>query len=316
MQDIKTNINTKILKLYRILDVIFAIIITLLFYVNIPIFTNNIVKIPQGSTHYIISYLTENGYQVTSFDAKLVYLIGRPQSGWVNIGKNQLTKYDFLHKICYSKAPMEDVTLIPGETLHFFFTEMATKLQVNYNKLKYHYTKLAPYPDGIIMPNTYKLPVGMKEEEIISRLLQDSMEFHKNLSLKIFGNFYQKEWFEYVTIASVIQKEAANVDEMPVVSSVIYNRLKNNMKLQMDGTLNYGKFSHTKVTPEMIKNDKTSYNTYMYNGIPEYPVCSVSFEAIKAAIFPSNTNYLYFVKNKSGTHTFSNSYKEHLDNIH
>jgi UPF0755 protein len=83
----------------------------------------------------------------------------------------------------------------------------------------------------------------------------------------------------------------------------------------MDGTLNYGKYSHVKVTPYRIRNDKTHYNTYKYSGIPDYPVGSVSFEAIKSAIFPANTDYLYFVKNSKGVHSFSNSYKQHLNKI-
>ena len=102
---------------------------------------------------------------------------------------------------------------------------------------------------------------------------------------------------------------------MPIVSAVIRNRLDKKMRLQMDGSLNYGKYSHTKVTPEMIRNDTTSYNTYRYDGIPEAPVGSVSFKAIQAAIFPANVDYLYFVRNKNGVHSFSKTYKEHIDNF-
>lgn len=137
----------------------------------------------------------------------------------------------------------------------------------------------------------------------------------KKLSMKIFGEYNQKKWFRFVTIASVIQKESASIDEMPIVSSVIYNRLKNGMKLQMDGTLNYGKYSHIKITSKRIKTDKSRYNTYLYTGLPEYPVCNVSFDAIKAAIFPAKTNYLYFMKSKNGTHDFTSNYSTHLNNI-
>ena len=119
----------------------------------------------------------------------------------------------------------------------------------------------------------------------------------------------------YIIIASIIQKEAANKDEMPIVSSVIYNRLKKDMKLQMDGSLNYGQYSHVKVTPQRIREDTSSYNTYLNKGLPPQPVCSVSKDAIIAAIFPKTTDYLYFVKNKNGTHTFSQNYEKHLENI-
>ena len=83
----------------------------------------------------------------------------------------------------------------------------------------------------------------------------------KDLSIKLFGKYDEKKWFRYVAIASVIQKESANTEEMPLVSSVVYNRIKKGMRLQMDGTLNYGKFSHTRVTPKRIREDKSVYNT-------------------------------------------------------
>ena len=103
---------------------------------------------------------------------------------------------------------------------------------------------------------------------------------------------------------------------MPIVSSVIHNRLRRGMKLQMDGTLNYGKYSHIEVTAKRIKEDNTSYNTYKNRGLPKNPVSAVSLDAIKAAIFPVKSKYLYFVKdNKTGLHKFSKSYKQHINNI-
>jgi UPF0755 protein len=102
---------------------------------------------------------------------------------------------------------------------------------------------------------------------------------------------------------------------MPLVASVIYNRIKKGMRLQMDGTLNYGKYSHVRVTPKRIRNDKSIYNTYKYRGVPAIPVCNVGFEAIKASVFPAKTDYLYFMKSKNGTHDFSCNYSTHLSNI-
>lgn len=113
-----------------------------------------------------------------------------------------------------------------------------------------------------------------------------------------------------------MQKEAADIGEMPLVSAVIYNRLKAKMPLQMDGSLNYGEFSHSKVTPERIRNDKSVYNTYKNRGIPPYPVGSASLDAILATIRPANVDYLYFVRDRStGKHSFSKTYKEHIKNF-
>lgn len=99
---------------------------------------------------------------------------------------------------------------------------------------------------------------------------------------------------------------------MPIVASVIYNRLKKGMKLQMDGTLNYGIYSHVKVTPQRIRQDNSSYNTYKFTGLPKEAVCNVSLAAIRAAIFPLKTDYLYFVRDKNtGVHIFSTNIDDH-----
>ena len=83
----------------------------------------------------------------------------------------------------------------------------------------------------------------------------------------------------------------------------------------MDGTLNYGKYSHVKVTPARIRDDNSTFNTYKFKGIPPSPIGAVSLAAIKAAVKPAKTTHLYFMKNKSGTHDFSDSFKAHRKNI-
>lgn len=243
--------------------------------------------------------------------------MGYPQSGWINLRSTQMTHLDFLYKLTTSKAAMQTIVLIPGETYHFFLKDLAKQLRLSETKLQTEYNKYARRKDGNILAETYLLPIGMNEENVIKYLISYSDKKYKDLSQKVFGEYEESKWFSYITVASIIQKEAASIKEMPVVSSVIYNRLRKNMRLQMDGTLNYGEFSHTKVTPAMIDSDPTPYNTYKRNGLPKDPVCAVSFEAVKAAIFPAVTTYLYFVKNnQTQTHAFSADYNSHINNIH
>jgi UPF0755 protein len=182
-------------------------------------------------------------------------------------------------------------------------------------KLQYFYDRFTPVKEGVFMPNTYKIPIGISEKELIKLLLKISLKKHKELSYKFFGTYNQIKWFYYISIASIVQKESANKKEMPLISSVIHNRLKKRMKLQMDGTLNYGKYSHIKITPKRIRQDHSQYNTYLYSGVPKVPVCNVSIDAIMAAIFPKKTKYLYFVKSKNKTHKFSCNYSTHINNI-
>lgn len=271
---------------------------------------------PQGSIGQIISYMVEKNFDLhDKVDKYLLYMIGKPQSGWVSINQGTLTRGDFLYKLSHSKAPLKVVTYIPGETKELLFVQIALAFDLSYAKLMQEYALATPYVDGFIVPETYYIPVGISEKHLIHFLLAHARKYHKDVFEKIFGEFNEAKWQKFIIIASVIQKEAANAEEMPLVSSVIYNRLKKDMKLQMDGTLNYGQYSHIKITPQRIREDTSPYNTYMYKGLPPSPICSVSKEAIFAAIFPKATNYLYFVKNKNGTHTFSQNYETHLENI-
>lgn len=277
--------------------------------------TSKVIYIPKGSVSKIITHLNTKGYDLNRVDWFVLRFIGMPQSGWIDMGVTKLSRGDFLYKLTTAKAALQTITLLPGETTYIFLNQLAENLNLNRAKLEWLFLKYSSRPEGVLVPNTYRVPIGITEEEIIQLLLNDSKRQMMALSEKIFGNYNEKKWFGYVALASVIQKEAANNEEMPIVSSVIYNRINKGMKLQMDGTLNYGKFSHTKVTAARIREDNSPYNTYKIDGVPSIPVCNVSFEAIKAAIFPAKTDYIYFVKNKSGSHSFSCNYSTHLNNI-
>ena len=278
--------------------------------------SSSVAFVPQGSIGQIISYMVEKNFDLNEkVDKYILYMIGQPQSGWVSINQSPLTRGDFLYKLSHSKAPLKVITYIPGETKELLFVQIALAFDLSYEKLMQEYAQATPYVDGFIVPETYYIPVGISEKHLVHFLLAHAKKYHKDVFEKIFGEFNETKWQKFIIIASIIQKEAANVEEMPLVSSVIYNRLKKDMKLQMDGTLNYGQYSHVKITPQRIREDTSSYNTYMYKGLPPNPICSVSKEAIFAAIFPKATNYLYFVKNKNGTHTFSENYETHKKNI-
>ena len=244
-------------------------------------------------------------------DATILRLMGTPKSGWIHIGKNELNRIDFLHKLTNAKAMIHKVTLIPGETSELFFEMLADKLKLNKTKLQKYYSEFSPYPEAGIYADTYHVPYGIREKHLMHFLVRESNKKYKNISQKVYGNYSEKQWLRILIIASIIQKEAANNQEMPLISSVIYNRLKKRMRLQMDGTLNYGKYSHVKVTPQRIKTDLSSFNTYKHKGLPSSPIGAVSLSAIKAAIKPARTDYLYFMKNMQGTHDFSKTFKAH-----
>ncbi len=296
-------------------EIVLIIILSFMYYLNQPVRTQKVVFIPKGSINQIITQLYKRNYNVSKLDSILLRLIGSPQSGWIEMGSTYSVRGDFLYKLTTAKAALQNVTLIPGETTYIFLDQLAKKLKLDRDELKKEYSLATTQKEGALVPNTYKMPFGITEKELIRILLYNSKKQMKELSVKLFGTYNEKRWFHFVAIASVIQKESANIKEMPLVSSVIYNRIKKGMKLQMDGTLNYGKYSHIRITPKRIREDNSIYNTYKNRGIPKIPVCNVSFEAIKAAVFPAKTDYLYFMKSKSGGHDFSRNYSTHLRNI-
>lgn len=269
-------------------------------------------NLPKGSLPKIITYLNENGGHYNKLDSLFIRLLGQPQSGFIDMKAEVLPKGAFFKALVSSKAATKDVTLIPGETMYFFIRILADTFNLSPESLQVAYDKYFPYPDGMIFPDTYSLPVGIDSDELMKLLYDISIKRHEQNAIRLLGAYNQEEWFKNVSIASVVQKEAANNEEMPIVAAVVFNRLEKNMPLQMDGSLNYGQYSHSKVTPERIHNDDTPYNTYRNKGVPPYPAGSVSIQAIEAVLNPAQVDYLYFVRDRStGTHKFSKTYEEH-----
>ncbi|WP_172199661.1 endolytic transglycosylase MltG [Campylobacter sp. RM16188] len=309
--------KAKICQIFFIIcEIIFIFSLSFLLYLARPVATSEVIFLPKGSVAEIITYLKSKNFNVTALDKHILAYIGHPQSGWIDVGEGKLAKFDFLHKLTTAKAAMSEITLIPGETTAIFLKDLAVKLNLNERILNEIYSSLAPIGDGFLVPETYKIPIGINENQLIEYLLRESKASHENLSKKLLGAYDEQKWQEVLITASVIQKEAADESEMPLVSSVIQNRLKKGMKLQMDGTLNYGLFSHETVTPKRIREDKSKFNTYLHEGLPPSPICTVSTTAIKAAINPENSEYLYFVRDKKTMkHKFSKTYAEHNEHI-
>jgi UPF0755 protein len=284
-------------------------------YLTLSIETKKTLLIPKGSISSIISQLNKEGYDVGFIDNIVLRFIGTPKSGWIDIGEIQMSRIDFLYKLISAKTMIHKITLIPGKTNYIFFEKLAKQLELNATKLQAAYDALSSYPEAGIYADTYHVPYGIKERNLISFLLRSSQNRYKKRSILAFSDYNESKWLQTLTVASIIQKEAANNNEMPLVASVIYNRLEKNMRLQMDGTLNYGKYAHVKVTPKRIKDDNSTFNTYKHKGLPPSPIGAVSSHAINAALTPAKTNYLYFMRNKDGVHDFTDTFNKHRKNI-
>jgi UPF0755 protein len=295
---------------------ILFIFIGLLFYLSLPLDGKKNIHIDPDSIGGIITQLHQKGYDVGAIDRWALSLVGTPIPGWIYLGKTRIDRLELYGKLVSRRSHFKNITLIPGETTYFFLPQLAKTMDYNLTKLQQAYRELSPYPEAGILADTYRIPLHLGEKAAVRFLLSHSDKRYKRLAQEASLPWSPTTWQRTLTVASIIQKEAANNREMPLIASVIYNRIQLKMRLQMDGTLNYGRFSHTRITPKRIKKDRTTFNTYRHRGLPESPVCNVSVSAIKATLNPASTKYLYFMKNNHGTHDFSQTYKAHLKNVH
>lgn len=301
--------------IYTVLTSTALIFVAIALYFITPIKTKHNLNLPSDSSSEIVSYLKDKGYSVNILDTLFLNLTTTPMKGRIYINKTKLPRYKFLLAIGARVNHYTPITIIPGETTYFILQNISKKLDMNSTKLKMYYNKLKLYDEGNFLANTYNIPIYFKEKDVLKFIIDNSKKEYKNISKTYFNKFDLLQFKRVLTIASIVQKEAANKKEMPLVSSVIFNRLNKKMRLQMDGTLNYDIYSHSKITPKRIKGDKSSYNTYKHKGLPKNPICNVSKDAILAAIKPEKTEYLYFMKSSNSGHNFSKDYKKHIQNI-
>ena len=163
--------------------------------------------------------------------------------------------------------------------------------------------------EGYLFPNTYTVDEGMNEEQIIKVMLD---QFEKQ-PYKVYaesGSSYSLN--DIITVASIIERECKVDEERPLVASVIYNRLAKGMPLQMCSTVQYVLGKQKEVLTYADTRIESPYNTYTNTGLPPGPICSPGLAAIKAALNPADTDYLYFVLSEKldGTSNFSSDYAQ------
>ena len=180
------------------------------------------------------------------------------------------------------------------------------------------YSFLASIPtqtmEGYLFPNTYWFAKGEHPAYLVEafldqchqQLIQEWRQSNSVIKHKL--TFHQA-----LVLASMVEKEARRSDEMPIIASVFFNRLRINMPLASDPTVIYamGLSKKTTVTYRDLKTD-SPYNTYKVFGLPPSPICSPGKQAFKAVLYPASTGYLFFVADGTGRHKFSNTYAEHL----
>lgn len=167
-------------------------------------------------------------------------------------------------------------------------------------------------PEGMFFPNTYFFTWGNTDLSVLKTAFEAMHTKLYPLWQKRSLSLPQKTPYQALIVASMIEKETADVAEKPLVASVIDNRLATGMRLQIDAAVRYGLQKEVSI-PLSAKElaVKTPYNTYQIVGLPPTPICMPSLTSIEAALHPAATDYLYYVANGKGGHTFSVTYADH-----
>lgn len=164
--------------------------------------------------------------------------------------------------------------------------------------------------EGYLFPDTYYFAKDVEPRKIIAKMverfkaqLQPVWEQRaKELNFSV---------HQIVTLASIIEKETGAPSERPIIASVFHNRLKKKMRLESDPTVIYGIPNFDGNIKRHHLQTRTAYNTYKIRGLPPGPIANPGSASIEAALYPDQTDFLYFVAKKDGTHHFSTNIKDH-----
>ncbi len=164
--------------------------------------------------------------------------------------------------------------------------------------------------EGYLFPDTYFVAEGLPVDKLISLMVVRFCE----KGLPALGDVNSTEFsvHELVTLASIIEREAAEDSERPLVSSVFYNRLNAGVRLQSCATVNYAIGQPGKTLTAADLAVESPYNTYLHDGLPPGPIASPGLASLQAAANPASSPFMYFVSNGMGGHVFSVEYPEHL----
>lgn len=170
--------------------------------------------------------------------------------------------------------------------------------------------------EGYLFPDTYLLNLDYTGEDVAKRMESQFNEKTADLSKEAKEKNIRNDTL--IVLASLVQREAANENEMPLIAGVIWNRWLQDMKFEIDATIQYalGKSGNwwPIIKPEDYKLD-SPYNTYLHKGRPPAPICNPGLAAIDAVINPEETEYLYYLHDSAGQIHLAKTYKEHQANI-
>ncbi|MDS1030032.1 endolytic transglycosylase MltG [Bacillota bacterium LX-D] len=288
-----------------------------------------LVHIPKGSSTLEIAILLEKKQVIKSNIAFVAYykIFGKDKklkAGYYMLDSRSSTP-QIIDKLNSGDISVINVTIPEGYNVKQISDVFSAKGIINKSKFltlakngdfKYPFlptknNKNSYRLEGFLFPDTYQIKVGSTEKEIIEMMLDRFAEVFTKKDQEKAARMNLSS-VKIITLASIIEKEAKLAVDRPVISSVFHNRLNKGMRLESCATIQYllGK-PKTKLSYDDLKI-VSPYNTYLHKGLPPGPIASPGKAAIRAALYPARTDYLYFLAKSNGAHVFSKTLEEHV----
>jgi len=251
--------------------------------------------------------LKQDGFIKSVFWAKIVAKgFERVNRAKFYRGEYNFEASDSLYKVIYkiTKRPVSLAVLIPEGFTKVQIADRLAKFINKFNRKDF----LEKAEEGYLFPDTYYFYAFSTNDEILA-------EFEKKFNKNALVKFGRLPTDDEVIIASMIEREAKDPEDMKIISGIIQNRLKIDMPLQLDATVLYGKGAWKDRTYYSDLKHDSDYNTYLNKGLPIGPISNPGINALSAAIKPQKTKYFYYLTGRDGKMYYAVTGAEHLKNI-
>ncbi len=287
--------------------------------------------LPEGTDRFIVAITTTNEEIANSLlklefikDAKSFISILNQEKNIVSSGAYKLSKEMTplqINKVLHSKPYMKWIVIKEGlrkeEIAKILESELGWTLKQKSNWISIDTATSPEYTEGVYYPDTYLVPIIEEPALVAKRLIA---KFNEKFYLYL-PQFTAKniKWTRALTLASIVQREASNDEDMPLIAGILWNRLNQNMALGVDATLQYirgdaGKGWWYPITVADKQTD-SPFNTYKYKGLPPHPISNPGIPAIEAVLNPATTDCLYYIHDRNHKTHCSITYEEHQQNI-
>jgi UPF0755 protein len=285
--------------------------------VEFPVKTTFVVE--QGDDLGTIAYNLQTAHLIKSAEVFKLMMLALGSAEHVSVGayyfEVPVTSIEVALKISGNEFGIlqHRVTFPEG----FTNTEIAARLTAKFSTPERpfdtaKFLSLAADKQGYLFPDTYGFDPHVTPETVIATLTQTFTEKTAPLEAEFTASSRSRK--DIIIMASILEKEAANAEEMPMIAGILWKRIDRGIALQVDAplTLMLGKTSAELTVTDLAM--KSPYNTYVHKGLPPAPIDNPGLDAISAALHPVSSPYLYYLHDSKGTVHYASTFEEHKAN--